>query len=80
MAVTRINFQNFRNFQSLDLKTGQGFVVLAGPNGAGKTNLLEGIYFGASLRRFPDSKLSQMVKTGEGFYKIRLEHDTDQIF
>ena len=79
MAVTRINFQNFRNFQSLDLKTGQGFVVLAGPNGAGKTNLLEGIYFGASLRRFPDSKLSQMVKTGEGFYKIRLEHDTDQI-
>ncbi len=48
-------------------------MVLVGPNGTGKTNFLEGIYWGATLKRFPGTKLSQLLKEGEGFYKISLE-------
>src|SRR3989344_1546543 len=73
MHLSRVSFQNFRNFQNLDLEFDQGFVILAGPNGMGKTNFLEGIYWGAALRKFPDSKLAQLLKDQENFYRVKLE-------
>ncbi|MBI4050678.1 MAG: DNA replication and repair protein RecF [Candidatus Doudnabacteria bacterium] len=72
MFVSRVSYENFRNFPSLDLTLDQGFVILTGENGAGKTNFLEGIYFGAGLRRFPESKLPQLVREGEVFSKIKI--------
>lgn len=73
MYIRRATYQNFRNFQSLDQEFHQGFVVLAGENGAGKTNFLEGLYFGASLRRFPESALSQLFRDGQPFFRLKLE-------
>lgn len=73
MHIQSVSYQNFRNFQSLDLGLSQGFMILAGPNGAGKTNFLEGIYFGGSLRKFSESKFSQLLQTGHAFFKIGIE-------
>lgn len=70
--------ENFRNFANLDLPTSQGFVVLSGPNGAGKTNFLEAIYFGALLRRFPESKRAQLLKEGAGFFRITIRSEPDE--
>src|SRR3989338_306281 len=78
MHISRLQFENFRNFQSLDIKLDQGFVVLCGPNGMGKTNLLEGIYFGASLRRFPSSKLRQLVQDGQSFMRVKIGSTKDE--
>lgn len=72
MKVVRIKFTNFRNFQSLDLRFDQGFVILTGPNGAGKTNFLEGIYFALSLERFPTSALNQLFQDGETFFRLEM--------
>lgn len=72
MIINQVSLQNFRNLKSLDLKLDQGFIVLAGPNGAGKTNFLEGIYFGSSLRRFPESKTHQLFQEGKEFFQIKL--------
>ncbi len=74
MAIEQLFFKNFRNFESLDLSVDQGFVVLVGANGAGKTNFLEGIYFGTSLRRFPESQLQQLLKQGKQFLKITIRN------
>ncbi len=73
MHIARLLFQNFRNFQSLDLHLDQGFVVLTGPNGAGKTNFLEGIYFGSTLRKFPESKFGQLFLEGRNFLRAKIE-------
>ena len=72
MFISQINFVNFRNFASLDLKVDQGLIVLVGENGAGKTNFLEGLYFGASLRRFPESLQRQLVFSGASFFRVVL--------
>lgn len=72
MYLRAIQLQNFRNIQSLDLELNQGFVVLNGANGAGKSNFLESIYFGGSLRRFPESQFGQLFQDGQNFFKIRL--------
>ena len=70
MFVQSLQLENFRNFRSLDLTFNQGFIVLNGPNGAGKTNLLESIYFGGSLRRFPESGLDQLCRIGENYFRV----------
>lgn len=72
MHISRVHLENFRNFGSLDLSFDQGLVVLVGPNGSGKTNFLESIYFGGTLRRFPESKFSQLFREGENFFRIRI--------
>lgn len=72
MHISAVKLENFRNFESLDLSLDRGFVVLAGPNGSGKTNFLESLYFGASLRRFPESKLSQLPKEGTSFFRTSI--------
>lgn len=73
MYIRKVNFQNFRNFETLEISLDTGFVVLAGPNGAGKTNFLEGICWGAGLRRFPGTKLDQLLHDGADFYRIALD-------
>lgn len=78
MFITNIVLENFRNFESLDLKFDRGFIVLAGPNGAGKTNFLESIYFGSSLRRFPETKYSQLYREGQGFMRVRLTAQNEE--
>lgn len=66
--------ENFRNFKALDLSFDQGFVVLHGPNGAGKTNFLEGLYFAASLQRFPDSEIRQLFHEESQFFRGQLKY------
>src|SRR3989344_1430169 len=79
MHINKVSFQNFRNFGRLELKFNPGFIVLAGPNGMGKTNFLEGLYWGAVLRRFPGTKLGQLMRDNELFYKINLQfHSKDE--
>lgn len=70
--IERYSLRNFRNFEGLDLEINQGLNILVGPNGAGKTNFLEGLYFGATLRRLPESSLAQLFRNGEDFFKIVL--------
>lgn len=72
MFISAITLENFRNLKSLDLKFNQGFVVLSGPNSAGKTNFLEALYFGGTLRRFPDSEFGQLFSENQNFFRIRL--------
>lgn len=54
MFLTRLQLENFRNFQSLDLSFDkkENLTVLIGENAQGKTNLLESIYFLGLTRSF----------------------------
>ncbi|MDP3741126.1 MAG: DNA replication and repair protein RecF [bacterium] len=70
MYLRGVEFENFRNIRSLDQTFRQGFVVIVGENGSGKTNFLEGLYFGCSLRRFPESKFSQFFRVGENHFRL----------
>ena len=79
MWLTNLAIKNFRNLESLDLKTHQGFVVLTGPNGAGKTNFLEAIYYGCTLQKFPESKIQQLFQDQSNFFNIKLSYQTEEL-
>lgn len=45
-----------------------------GHNGAGKTNFLEGLYFTASLQRFPDSEVRQLFHESSQFFRGQVKY------
>ena len=64
MHLTRLTLRQFRNFTNADLLPGDRFNVVAGPNGAGKTNLLEAIYWLATLRPIRATRLQELHQWG----------------
>ena len=54
MHITRLEIQDFRNYERLELDPSPSLTVLVGPNTAGKTNLIEAISIvtaGSSFRK-----------------------------
>lgn len=64
MQLTKLRLRGFRNLEPLALELGPGITVFHGDNGQGKTNLLEAVYFLATLKSFRGAKNGQMVQTG----------------
>ncbi len=64
MQVTQLNLENFRNFASAEFRPHSHFNVISGLNGAGKTNLLESLYWLATLRPARTNRLRELVKWG----------------
>lgn len=65
MKVTRLALRDFRNFAEAEVHPHPRFNVVWGENGQGKTNLLEAIYWLATLRPYRASRLRELVRWGE---------------
>jgi DNA replication and repair protein RecF len=64
LHLTRLVIRDFRNLASVELAPYPRFNVLAGQNGQGKTNLLEALYWLATLRPLRTSRLREVVRWG----------------
>lgn len=62
MRVTRLTLRDFRNFADGDVRPHPRFNVIWGENGQGKTNLLEALFWLASLRPLRASRLRELVR------------------
>lgn len=62
--VYKLRLNNFRNYEALELELGQGSAVFYGKNGAGKTNLLESVFYLASLRSFRTVRERDLLRYG----------------
>lgn len=73
MKIKRIEIQNFRNYENLDLDIGEGINVFLGKNAQGKTNLLETIYFCGIGKSFRQVKDKEVINWKKDSAKIKLE-------
>lgn len=64
MILLSLRYERFRNLSRVELAPGPRTTVAVGENGQGKTNLLEGLYFLATLKPLRASKLSELVQFG----------------
>ncbi len=64
MKLLAVEVGNFRNLIQVLIEPGPRFNVLAGDNAQGKTNLLEAIYWVATLTSFRASRNEEMVRFG----------------
>jgi DNA replication and repair protein RecF len=72
MYCDSIQYSNFRNIASAEIKPGRGVNILYGGNAEGKTNALEGIYLFAHGRSFRSAKERELIKFGESYTALRL--------
>lgn len=66
MRLTRLAGQFFRNLAPFSLDTDASFVVFTGDNGHGKTNVLEAIWWLATLRPLRGHRTRDLIAHGQG--------------
>ncbi|MBX7100154.1 MAG: DNA replication/repair protein RecF [Myxococcaceae bacterium] len=65
MKLLSLTCERFRNLGAVTLDASAGTTVAVGENGQGKTNLLEALYFLATLKPLRASKLVELVQWGQ---------------
>lgn len=66
MRLLALELHDFRNLAEVHLSPSAHATIAVGQNGQGKTNLLEALYFLATLKPLRASKLSELVRFGSG--------------
>ncbi|MBU8895613.1 DNA replication and repair protein RecF [Corallococcus sp. H22C18031201] len=64
MRLLGLQLQDFRNLSQVQLLPSPHATIAVGQNGQGKTNLLEALYFLATLKPLRAGRLSELVKWG----------------
>jgi DNA replication and repair protein RecF len=64
MRLASLQVHDFRNLAAVDLQPSPRATVLVGENGQGKTNLLEAIFFLATLKPLRGTRLVELVRFG----------------
>jgi DNA replication and repair protein RecF len=64
VRLVSLHIRDFRNLASVELTPSPRTTVLVGENGQGKTNLLEAIYFLATLKPLRATRLTELVRFG----------------
>ena len=65
MRLLGLTLTDFRNLASVELAPGPHATIAVGQNGQGKTNLLEALYFLATLKPLRAGKLSELIRFGQ---------------
>ena len=79
MRLTHISLQDFRNLASVEIEAHPRFNVLVGENGQGKTNLLEALFWLATLRPLRANRLVELIRWGEEIARIRGKVELDDL-
>ena len=66
MRFTRLWLTDFRNYANLDLELPAGTSLLVGSNGEGKTNLLEAVFYLATMASFRISTPAALIRSDPG--------------
>ena len=64
MRLTSLSIHDFRNIGAAEIAPSSRSTILIGENGQGKTNLLEAIYFLATLKPLRAGRLAELVRFG----------------
>jgi DNA replication and repair protein RecF len=64
VRLLALNVQDFRNLPQVQLSPSAHSTIAVGQNGQGKTNLLEALYFLATLKPLRAGRLSELVRWG----------------
>ena len=64
MRLLHLSFRDFRNLGHVELTPSEHATIAVGQNGQGKTNLLEGVFFLATLKPLRATRLHELVRFG----------------
>lgn len=74
MLITNLKIENFRNYNSLNLKFNDKINIFYGNNAQGKTNIIEAIFLCGIGKSFRTNKDKELIKFDRPFSKVELEY------
>ncbi len=80
MHLSRIELNNFKNYEAVALELSPGFNCFVGNNGVGKTNILDAIHYLSLTKSYFNSSDTLNIRHGEEYFMIRgtLVRDGDE--
>jgi len=75
MRLVSLQIERFRNLARVALEPSPRATVLVGENGQGKTNLLEAVFFLATLKPLRATRLAELVQFGEPSARVAGDFD-----
>lgn len=81
LAISKLRFHDFRNYEAFSLEGIGKTTVLVGPNAVGKTNIIEGIQLLTALESFRNPTTDALVRWGceQGMVQAFLEDGQRQL-
>ncbi len=73
MNVKKLNINNFRNIEHMEIEPSEGINIIFGENAQGKTNLIENIWLFSGFRSFRGSKDNDLIRFGEDFLRTDMD-------
>ncbi len=73
MYITKVELQDFRNYENLNIEFHPNVNLILGNNAQGKTNLIEAIYLSSLGKSFRTSNDFEMIKFGSKFFRVKIE-------
>lgn len=70
MQISKLSLRNFRNHENLDLSFVPGATTIIGRNGRGKTNIVEAVYYLATLGSHRVSQDAPLIRKGQNTASI----------
>ncbi len=64
VQLLSLTYERFRNLEQVTLELSARATIAVGENGQGKTNLLEGLYFLATLKALRANRLAELIRFG----------------
>lgn len=71
MKLLSVRYERFRNLSPLQLSPSAKTTIAVGPNGQGKTNLLEGLYYLATLKPLRANRLQELIQFGQADAQVQ---------
>ena len=73
MFLKKLNLTNYRNYKTCNIEFPTKKTIFVGKNAQGKTNILESIYYLATLSSYRSSSDSELIHWGESNTQIKAE-------
>ena len=72
MIIKKLELNNFRNYESLEVELDSGINIFYGDNAQGKTNILEALYMGCTTKSHKATRDSEVIRFGEKEAHLRM--------
>ena len=74
MYISKINLENFRNYEKQELNIDKGLNIFIGNNAQGKTNIIESIYVSSIGKSFRANIDREMIRMDNSNAKVHIEY------
>ena len=72
MIIKKLELNNFRNYETLEVELDKGINIFYGDNAQGKTNILEALYMACTTKSPKATRDSEVIRFGEKEAHLRM--------